>query len=128
MPPRYDSVVPLENQADFARNVEARIAEVAPAARIVMHGHIGDGNIHVLAILDRDTPGIPALAARINEVVDDVTASLGGVISAEHGIGITNVGRLGRVSSAADLSLMRGLKALLDPSNLMNPGKVLPPA
>ncbi|RVT95365.1 FAD-binding oxidoreductase [Rhodovarius crocodyli] len=124
----HDSVVPLENQADFARNVEARIAEVAPAARIVMHGHIGDGNIHVLAILDRDTPDIPALAARINEVVDDVTASLGGVISAEHGIGITNVGRLGRVSSAADLSLMRGLKALLDPNNLMNPGKVLPPA
>ncbi|WP_160119752.1 FAD-binding oxidoreductase [Rhodovarius lipocyclicus] len=124
----HDSVVPLENQAAFARDVQARIAGVAPAARIVMHGHIGDGNIHVLAILDRDTPGIPALAARINEAVDDVTTALGGVISAEHGIGQTNTARLGRVAAPADLGLMRRLKALLDPGNLMNPGKVLPPA
>jgi FAD/FMN-containing dehydrogenase len=49
----HDSAVPLENQAAFARNVERRILEAAPEARVVMHGHIGDGNIHVLAILDR---------------------------------------------------------------------------
>ncbi|MCR0983253.1 FAD-binding oxidoreductase [Roseomonas populi] len=127
----HDSVVPLENQALFARNVERRIAEVAPEARIVMHGHIGDGNIHVLAILDAkqypDAATAAPMVAKINAVVDDETAALGGVISAEHGIGISNRGRLGRVTNPAEIALMRRVKALLDPAGLMNPGKVLPP-
>ncbi|MBI0534777.1 FAD-binding oxidoreductase [Roseomonas sp. KE2513] len=127
----HDSVVPLENQALFARNVERRIAEVAPEARIVMHGHIGDGNIHVLAILDArqfpDTTAAAPMVARINAVVDDETAALGGVISAEHGIGLSNRGRLGRVTDPGEIALMRGVKALLDPGGIMNPGKVLPP-
>ena len=126
----HDSVVPLEAQAEFAQAVERRILEVAPEARVLMHGHVGDGNLHVLAVLDRDRYPDAAAAAplvgRINEVVDDVTASLGGAISAEHGIGIANRGRLGRVADPVDLGLMRRVKAMLDPSGLMNPGKVLP--
>jgi len=128
----HDSVVPLENQALFARNVERRIAEAAPDARIVMHGHIGDGNIHVLAILDParfpDASAAAPMVARINAVVDDETAALGGVISAEHGIGISNRGRLGRVTDPAEIALMHRVKALLDPAGTMNPGKVLPEA
>ena len=127
----HDSVVPLEHQAAFAEQTEARIKAVAPDARVVMHGHIGDGNIHVLAILDRAIYGDVATAApmvrKINEVVDDVTAELGGVLSAEHGIGVSNRARLGRVANPVDLALMRRVKALLDPSDMMNPDKVLPP-
>ena len=127
----HDSVVPLENQALFARNVERRILAAAPEARVVMHGHIGDGNIHVLAILDAarfpDAAAAAPVADRINAVVDDETAALGGVISAEHGIGQSNRGRLGRVTAPAEIALMRRVKALLDPSGMMNPGKVLPP-
>jgi FAD/FMN-containing dehydrogenase len=125
----HDSAVPLENQAAFARNVERRILEAAPEARVVMHGHIGDGNIHVLAILDRarypDADAAGPLARRINEVVDDETAMQGGVISAEHGIGISNRARLERVADPVDLALMRRVKALLDPDGIMNPGKVI---
>jgi FAD/FMN-containing dehydrogenase len=128
----HDSAVPLENQALFARNTERRILEEVPDARVVMHGHIGDGNIHVLAILDAarfpDAAAAAPVVARINAVVDDETTALGGVISAEHGIGISNRGRLGRVSDPVDLALMRRIKDLLDPAGLMNPGKVLPPA
>ncbi|MBB5695053.1 FAD-binding oxidoreductase [Muricoccus pecuniae] len=127
----HDSVVPLENQALFARNVERRILEEVPDARVVMHGHIGDGNIHVLAILDAacfpDAAMAAPVALRINSVVDDETAALGGVISAEHGIGLSNRARLGRVTNPAEIALMRRIKALLDPAGLMNPGKVLPP-
>ena len=94
----------------------------------MMHGHIGDGNIHVLAILDRvrypDADAAGPLAQRINEVVDDETAAQGGVISAEHGIGVSNRARLERVADPVDLALMRRIKALLDPGNIMNPGKV----
>ena len=49
----HDSVVPLERQAAFVTNVEARIMAAVPHARVVMHGHIGDGNIHVIALIDR---------------------------------------------------------------------------
>jgi FAD/FMN-containing dehydrogenase len=126
----HDSAVPLENQALFARNTERRILEEVPDARVVMHGHIGDGNIHVLAILDParfpDAVAAAPVAARINAVVDDETAALGGVISAEHGIGISNRGRLGRVSDPADIAWMHRVKHLLDPQGIMNPGKVLP--
>jgi FAD/FMN-containing dehydrogenase len=124
----HDSAVPLENQAAFARNVERRILDAVPEARVVMHGHIGDGNIHVLAILDRarypDADAAAPVARRINEVVDDETAAQGGVISAEHGIGISNRARLERVADPVDLALMRRVKALLDPDGIMNPGKV----
>jgi FAD/FMN-containing dehydrogenase len=124
----HDSAVPLENQAAFARNVERRILEAVPEARVVMHGHIGDGNIHVLAILDParypNAAAAAPLAQRINEVVDDETAAQGGVISAEHGIGISNRARLARVADPVDLALMRRVKALLDPAGIMNPGKI----
>ena len=124
----HDSVVPLERQAAFVSNVEARIMAAVPHARVVMHGHIGDGNIHVVALIDRDRCTDPAataaLVAEINEIVDDETAAQGGAISAEHGIGITNCGRLARVADPLDIDLMRGIKQLLDSNGLMNPGKI----
>jgi FAD/FMN-containing dehydrogenase len=127
----HDSAVPLERQADFVRNAQQRIEEAVPEARVVMHGHIGDGNIHVLAILPRDRYPDVAMAApvvqRINDIVDDETAKLDGVISAEHGIGLSNRFRLARVSQPADLALMRAVKRLLDPGNIMNPDKLLLP-
>jgi FAD/FMN-containing dehydrogenase len=46
----HDSVVPRERQAAFVSNVETRIMAGLPHARVVMHGHIGDGNIHVVAL------------------------------------------------------------------------------
>ncbi|MDR6870433.1 FAD/FMN-containing dehydrogenase [Bosea sp. BE125] len=125
----HDSAVPLEHQAEFVRRVEARIAAIRPEARIVMHGHLGDGNIHVLAIL----PGIAAdqretlapIVSAINRAVDEETAALGGSISAEHGIGIANKERLNHVTAPREMALLRQVKGLLDPQGLMNPGKVL---
>ena len=57
-------------------------------------------------------------------ILDDETAAQGGAISAEHGIGITNRGRLARVADPFDIELMRGIKQLLDPNGLMNPDKI----
>jgi FAD/FMN-containing dehydrogenase len=124
----HDSAVPLERQAIFAANVERRIAAAVPHARVVMHGHIGDGNIHMIAILDRahctDADATAALVRQINEIVDDETAAQDGAISAEHGIGLTNRGRLARVADPFEIELMKRIKALIDPANLMNPGKI----
>ncbi len=126
----HDSSVPIQHQAAFVRRVEQRIAVIAPQAIVVMHGHIGDGNLHVLAILPGVGPeqreAVAPLAKAISEAVDDETAVLGGSISAEHGIGLANRARLARVTPPAELDLLRRVKAMLDPTDMMNPGKVLP--
>jgi FAD/FMN-containing dehydrogenase len=127
----HDSAVPLEHQATFVTRVEQRIAALRPDARVVMHGHVGDGNIHILAII----PGVasdqieklqPTVRA-VNAIVDEETAALRGSISAEHGIGIANRGRMASVTSPVEMTLLRNVKQLLDPNNIMNPGKVLSP-
>src|ERR1700759_3558908 len=96
-----------------------------------MHGHIGDGNIHVLALLPRhraaDEDERPRREGRINEIVDDETRALGGAISAEHGIGLANRGRLARVTDPVELELVRRNKAVADPNGLMNPDKIFEP-
>jgi FAD/FMN-containing dehydrogenase len=126
----HDSVVPLDQEAAFVRQVEQRISAAHPDADLVMHGHAGDGNIHILAILDParypDEDALDATKRAINRIVDEVTSALGGSISAEHGIGISNRERLERVASPVELACLRRLKACLDPQGLMNPGKVLP--
>ena len=68
-----------------------------------------------------------ARAATVNAIVDDETAALKGSISAEHGIGISNRDRLARVADPLELAWMARVKALFDPQNMMNPGKVLVP-
>jgi FAD/FMN-containing dehydrogenase len=127
----HDSAVPLEHQATFVTRVEARIKALRPDARVVMHGHVGDGNIHILAII----PGVAAdqidalqpTVRAVNAIVDEETSALRGTISAEHGIGIANRGRMAKVTSEVEMTLLRGVKELLDPHNIMNPGKVLAP-
>ena len=124
----HDTAVPLDRQAEFARQIEARIGRAFPDAPLLMTGHIGDGNIHVIALLDKERYAeksrFESAAAEINGIVDEVTLSLHGTISAEHGIGVTNKQRLMAGRGAADVELMRGIKRLLDPLGLMNPGKV----
>jgi FAD/FMN-containing dehydrogenase len=126
----HDSAVPLSQQATFVTQVEKRIAAYRPDARIVMHGHIGDGNIHILAIIpgleQNQKDQLEDTIRGINTIVDEETVALGGSISAEHGIGIANRERLARVTKPTELRLLRSVKQMLDPNDIMNPGKVLP--
>ena len=128
----HDTAVPLRRQAEFVRGVEQRIAAEFPQERLIMVGHIGDGNIHAVVLLDRsryptEESAYPA-ARRINAIVDAVTIGLGGTISAEHGIGQSNKQRLIDGRGGTDVALMRRIKAALDPKMLFNPGKVFDPA
>jgi FAD/FMN-containing dehydrogenase len=123
----HDTAVPLRAQAAFVRGIEARIGPAFPQARLLMVGHMGDGNIHVVVMLDRADYAPPELAraaARINVLVDEVTLELHGTVSAEHGIGQTNKQRLLDGRGARDVALMRTIKAALDPKGQLNPGKV----
>ena len=63
---------------------------------------------------------------RLNRLVHDIVASLGGSISAEHGIGALKVGKLSHYKSDVAIRMMQALKKALDPRNVMNPGRVVP--
>jgi len=95
--------------------------------RIVCFGHAGDGNVHVNALKD-DLPIarwetlVPVLSTEIYRL----TLALGGMITGEHGIGVTRRGYLAMALSEPQIALMRGIKAVFDPNGILNPGKIFP--
>jgi FAD/FMN-containing dehydrogenase len=90
-------------------------------------GHAGDGNIHVNIMVPDpgDTVQMQRADAAQAALFDGVIA-LGGVISGEHGIGVTKSAYIGRNISPDALALMKRLKAAFDPHGLLNPGKIFP--
>lgn len=124
-----DTSVPISRLPEFIERVETRINLEVLGATVCHAGHIGDGNIHVIAVLSRELHTTPQAceqaAAQVNLIVHEESVALEGSISAEHGIGKMHVGRLERFKPALDLAMMRGIKQTFDPLNLMNPGKIL---
>jgi FAD/FMN-containing dehydrogenase len=123
----HDISVPLSRIPEFIERADAALAAAYPGIRHCAFGHVGDGNMHYNPVrpVDWDTPRFRAERERINRIVHDIVASLGGSISAEHGIGRARLAELERYKQPAELGLMRAVKRALDPKGLMNPGKVL---
>lgn len=125
----HDTAVPVSRVPDFVLGVENGLKERFPEAKAYFVGHIGDGNIHAIAIFPREDYADPdrftAIASAVNALVDDVTLRLGGSISAEHGIGRSNRTRLQLHKDPLELEFMRKIKGIFDPDGLMNPGILL---
>ena len=126
---KHDVSVPVSRVADFILRATAAVEAKLPGIRPLAFGHVGDGNIHFnLSQPPRaDAAVFLARRAEFNHVVHDLVLSLGGSISAEHGIGRLRREELPRYKSSLELALMRRLKRALDPDDLMNPGKILAP-
>ncbi|WP_127090905.1 FAD-binding oxidoreductase [Aquabacter cavernae] len=127
---KHDVSVPVSRVADFMVEA-ARLCEAQmPGVRVCAFGHVGDGNIHFNLSQPVDMTKAAFLESwePFNRLVHDYVASLGGSISAEHGIGVLKREELGLYKDKVALDLMARLKSALDPAGLLNPGKVLPPA
>ena len=120
-----DIAVPLDRIEDFFSAVRPRLAVVDPGIDELTVAHLGDGNLHYTLY---PTSTDEALHDRLREIVEDVVAELGGSFSAEHGIGLYKLPTMRRRKPAEVLDAMRSVKHALDPLNLMNPGKLVPPA
>lgn len=125
----HDTSVPVSQVPAFVKQSEQEILRAFPEAGVYFVGHVGDGNIHVIAILPRaqypDAASFSAVAQAVNQIIDRVTVALGGSISAEHGIGKSNRSRLRRHKDPIELEFMDAIKAIFDPKNIMNPGTLL---
>ena len=124
---KHDISVPVSRIGEFIGEAETRGLARIPDARVVAFGHVGDGNVHFNISQPESWTAERFLEQReaMAELVYGVTASFGGSISAEHGIGRAKREDLARYRSDTELSLMRSVKRALDPRNIMNPGKVI---
>ena len=118
---KHDISVPVSRIPEFTRIAGAALAARYPGIEIYCFGHVGDGNLHY------NVGSKAHLGEReaVNRIVYDAVGSLGGSISAEHGLGQLKREDIRSRKPAVELELMHALKAALDPRGLMNPGKVL---
>jgi D-lactate dehydrogenase (cytochrome) len=126
---KHDVAVPVARVPEFIETASRAVTAEMAGIRVVAFGHAGDGNIHFNLSqpegMDRD-----AYLARwfdFNRIVHDIVAGMGGSVSAEHGIGRLKRGEFARYADAAEIELMRRIKAAFDPKGILNPGKLLPP-
>ena len=125
---KHDVTVPVSSIPAFVERTDRALQAALPGLRIVTYGHIGDGNLHynLSKPPGSDDEAFRARADDLARVVYDSTSGFGGSISAEHGLGQAKRDVVADYKDAVSLDLMRGIKGLLDPAGLMNPGKVLP--
>ena len=124
---KHDVSVPVAQVPAFIKDGIAAVVGAWPQARMLAFGHIGDGNIHfnLIQFEGEDKERFIARTEAVNTVVHDVVQRFGGSISAEHGIGQLRRSELHHRKPAAELDLMRRIKKLIDPEDLMNPGKLV---
>jgi FAD/FMN-containing dehydrogenase len=119
VPVKLDVSVPAAQWVRLASAAAAVVADVDPGARVITFGHVADGNVHVNIV--------PAAAAdgRHEDAVFRFVASLGGSISAEHGIGALKAPWLPLTRTDAERALFARIRSALDPAGTLNPN-VLP--
>jgi FAD/FMN-containing dehydrogenase len=124
---KHDISLPISRIADFIDATGTLLQAAFPGAQLVCFGHLGDGNLHYNIAPPEGIAHEAFLAEQeaINRIVHDSVAAFGGSISAEHGVGALKRDELPRYKPAVELTLMRALKAALDPLGIMNPGKIL---
>ncbi len=118
IPHKLDVGVPLRELDRFLQQVPETVA-AAGGERVILFGHLGDGNVHV-NVLGPDPDDVA-----VDDAVLGLALDCGGTISAEHGVGVSKAHWLERARGPAEVAAMRSIKRALDPDNLLNPGAVL---
>ncbi|MBD3648677.1 MAG: FAD-binding oxidoreductase [Pseudomonadales bacterium] len=126
-PYKNDISVRVSEVPQFLSEVHQAVNRRYPDFEIIWFGHIGDGNVH-LNVLKPDDWAVEDFKRECESVSEEVlgiVAGFGGSISAEHGVGLLKRDQLGFSRSNEEIELMRQVKQVFDPSNIMNPGKLL---
>jgi FAD/FMN-containing dehydrogenase len=119
VPLKLDVSVPAAQWVRLASEVGAVVRSADPGAKVIIYGHVADGNLHVNVVPAAEADG------RHEDAVFGFVASLGGSISAEHGIGALKAPWLPLARTEAERALFARIRSALDPSATLNPN-VLP--
>src|SRR5512132_2627745 len=119
-----DVCVPISRLAECVHETMADVKSYINPVPLL--GHIGDGNFHLMFLIDPDKPEETELAKQFNRRLIERALKMEGTCTGEHGIGLGKMGSM-RLELGDDMmDLMRDIKKVFDPENLMNPGKVVP--
>jgi len=121
-PMAFDISLSIQDMEDYVEEVRVALKSKWESARMVVFGHLGDGNIHLgLGVGSLE----PDVVHAVENIVYEALGRRGGVISAEHGIGLDKRNYLAHSRSAEEIALMKTIKMAIDPKNILNPGKIL---
>jgi FAD/FMN-containing dehydrogenase len=123
---KHDISIPISRIPEFIAAASLLLNDQFPGDRLIVFGHLGDGNLHfnISPPIGKDGADLIARQDAINRTVHDLVAAYDGSISAEHGLGVLRLAEAKRYKSSIELDLMRTIKSALDPKGLMNPGKI----
>jgi D-lactate dehydrogenase (cytochrome) len=117
--------VPISRLAQCVAETAAELDQASFPYTIV--GHVGDGNFHVLMLLDADSQAEWEESERINNNLVRRAISMDGTCTGEHGVGLHKMEFMLAEHGQDALDLMQSLKQAFDPNNILNPGKIIPP-
>jgi FAD/FMN-containing dehydrogenase len=124
---KHDVSVPVSQIPTLIERGTALANRLAPEGQVISYGHAGDGNLHFNLGLapGGDAQLFQSRAHSLEDAMFDLVESLGGSISAEHGIGRLKTAEFAQRADPVELAVMHELKRALDPKGILNPGKVL---
>jgi len=127
-----DCAVPVSAVPEFIERATRATHSILPGVPIIVVAHLGDGNVHFIPLASfeqwRAFGEADAVSHRVKRAVNEVAHALHGTFSAEHGIGQQLTQEMSLFKPQVEIEMMRGIKKRLDPGNLFNPGRLLPPA
>jgi FAD/FMN-containing dehydrogenase len=122
---KHDVSAPAARLAAFVADASAAAGEVMPGVRVNPFGHLGDGNVHFNLSPPKGHVGFDGREEQLSQAIYAAAVRHGGSIAAEHGLGQAKVELADGLRAEVERSLMRRIKAALDPYCIMNPGKVV---
>ncbi|MBC8442532.1 MAG: FAD-binding protein [Deltaproteobacteria bacterium] len=117
-----DIVVPIDKIPDMVKVIQE--IQRTSGLKVVSFGHAGDGNIHCNIMYNKTDKNESERAEKAVDELFNATLSLGGTITGEHGVGMTKLKYLPLEIGATQIELMKGIKKVFDPQNILNPGKI----
>jgi len=119
-----DICVPISRLAKAIEDTRADLAQAGVAGPIL--GHVGDGNFHAVLMVDTDNEAEITRAKAASDRMVERALELGGTATGEHGIGVGKLGYMAH-EHGGGWAMMGAIKTALDPSGILNPGKLVPP-
>jgi FAD/FMN-containing dehydrogenase len=126
-PYKNDIAVRVSKVPELIHELDPIFAKAYPTWEVVWFGHVGDGNLHIniLRPPDMTKENFVQECRKVDPIVFKAVEKFQGSISAEHGVGLSKKSFLGHTRSPAEIQLMKSVKAVFDPDQIINPGKVI---